>query len=280
MNTNNFKIENLIANKHIIDCHTHTHHSMDSELSFEDLLSGARERNVKIITITDHSDLFPTSSKEDIDGAIASLQETEKVSKQTNDILILKGIEIGGLCHNRKIADEILKSSYDFILGSIHNIRNTEDFYFMDFNNKQLDIHEKLNLYFQECLELVLTEKIDSLAHLTYPIRYINGNYKKNINLDCHKNIIDEILNSLIKLEISLEVNTGGVRKPIGEISPEYDILQRYYNFGGKLLTIGSDAHYKEHVGLDELECMIKLKNIGFKELTYYINRKKYFATL
>ncbi|MEG0664294.1 MAG: PHP domain-containing protein, partial [Clostridia bacterium] len=170
MNTNNFKIENLIANKHIIDCHTHTHHSMDSELSFEDLLSGARERNVKIITITDHSDLFPTSSKEDIDGAIASLQETEKVSKQTNDILILKGIEIGGLCHNRKIADEILKSSYDFILGSIHNIRNTEDFYFMDFDAlSDKDLINILEKYYKELYDLVKWGKFDSLAHITYP---------------------------------------------------------------------------------------------------------------
>jgi histidinol-phosphatase (PHP family) len=47
---------------------------------------------------------------------------------------------------------------------------------------------------------------------------------------------------------MAVEVNTSGLRKPIGEQYPSLEILQQAVE-AGLPLTLGSDAHSPEHVG-------------------------------
>ena len=60
---------------------------------------------------------------------------------------------------------------FDFTIASVHNLRGMDDFYYIDFNEVSVD--EILKLYFAELAETAGFEHFDTLAHLTYPLRYI-----------------------------------------------------------------------------------------------------------
>ena len=55
---------------------------------------------------------------------------------------------------------------------------------------------------------------------------------------------------------------------------PEDWVLARYYELGGRRITIGSDAHVLGAVGFDIDRAIEKAKEIGFTELMFYRERK------
>ena len=56
------------------------------------------------------------------------------------EIEILKGIEIGQGIYRKKETEALLeKYDYDFVLGSLHNLENMEDFFFLDYKNYDID---------------------------------------------------------------------------------------------------------------------------------------------
>ena len=85
--------------------------------------------------------------------------------------------------------------------------------------------------------------QFDVLAHITYPLRYIIGDYGREINLDRFQPLIDKLFYTIIRKGIVLEVNTSGLRQKINATLPDEELLRRYYGLGGRLVTIGSDAH-------------------------------------
>ena len=48
---------------------------------------------------------------------------------------------------------------------------------------------------------------------------------------------------------------------------PSIDILRLYHYLGGKIITVGSDSHRKEHLGAYIAETLNILKTIGYKEV-------------
>ena len=61
---------------------------------------------------------------------------------------------------------------------------------------------------------------------------------------------------------------------------PHLPWVKRYRELGGEIITIGSDAHFLEHVGAGVAECMDMMKEAGYKYFTYYIDRKPHFELL
>ena len=124
--------------------------------------------------------------------------------------------------------------------------------------------------YFQQLLELVQWGKFNTLAHITYPMRYIVGVYHIPVDIPVYQKKIDEIFRLLIEKEIALELNTSGLRQSLGETLPSRELLQRYYQLGGRLLTIGSDSHNAFDIGKGVREGVALAKEIGFPAYCYY----------
>ena len=75
------------------------------------------------------------------------------------------------------------------------------------------------------------------------------------------------------KKNLALEINTSGLRK--GEDThPSFHYVKRFFELGGKYVTIGSDAHTKEDVGSHIKEGMDIAKRAGFNHVVFYMNRK------
>ena len=94
------------------------------------------------------------------------------------------------------------------------------------------------------------------------------------------KEILDEILKTLIAKNIGLELNTGGLKYGLGFAHPHTDVLKHYKELGGEIITIGSDAHKPEHLAYDFSKVPSILKEAGFKYYTIFKNRTPEFIKL
>ena len=73
----------------------------------------------------------------------------------------------------------------------------------------------------------------------------------KNYSYQAYREILDEILKVLIEKGIGLECNTAGFKYGLGHPNPTEEILLRYHELGGEILTLGSDGHAPKHLAYD-----------------------------
>ena len=81
----------------------------------------------------------------------------------------------------------------------------------------------------------------------------------------------------LIDNEKAIECNTGGLRKSIASTNPCTDILKRYRELGGEIITVGSDAHAPADIAADFGQAAEILKSCGFDYYTVFEGRQPYF---
>ena len=203
-----------------------------------------------------------------------SIEPVRELKEQlSGQIEFINGIELGQPTQNRKAAQEVLSlAEYDFVLGSLHNLKGERDFYFLEYTKE--NVPELLERYFRELLELVEENNFDSLAHLTYPMRYIAANPEITTDMSCFKDELDEILKKLAENGKALEVNTSGLRQMIHKTLPDEEVIRRFRELGGKYVTIGSDAHRWGDVGSGIEDGLQLLLKCGYTHFTVYEKRK------
>lgn len=247
----------------------------------EEYIKFAKEKNVNEITYTEHYDIY--------DGLVTNLKtldvqkyyEYYKKVKQNTNFNINFGIEIGLQPDIvNQIKNLVSKYHFDFIIGSSHitckkDIATDESF----FNG--LTRKEAYMNYFKEVLENInlYNHEFDVYGHLDYVVRY--GKYNnKRIEYNEFADILDEILKSLIKKEKGIEINTSGIRYGLGTAHPNIDIIKRYKQLGGKIITLGSDAHKIENLAQDFDIAYDLLESANINEIAIYHNRKPDFIKI
>jgi histidinol-phosphatase (PHP family) len=154
----------------------------------------------------------------------------------------------------------------------MHHTGNREDFYYLRYTTRAQCL-PLLEEYLQCLLALSRTDFFDSLAHLTYPLRYMRYRDGVDVDLTPFDDLVQEILTNLVHRGKALELNTSGYRTCGGNPMPPEDILRRYRALGGELITIGSDAHCPEHMASGLTQGLELLRHCGFRYLTLYQNR-------
>ncbi len=260
--------------RYISDCHVHSAASYDGSDSVIMLCENAVRMGLHAITITDHCECNLFSEQELLDTVRRSLTETQKAAILFQDkIQIYRGLELGQATQNIPLAERILSEfQFDFVLGSLHNIVGMPDFYEVDYAH--CSIGRLLEQYFDQILELIDLGCFDSLAHLTYPLRYIRGEHNIQVGYEVYEHHIDTILHALIRKDKALELNSSGLRQKIGTTMPCPIVIKRFHELGGQYLTLGSDAHRWADVGSGVETAMDIVKQSGFDEFTVYVNRK------
>ncbi len=261
--------------KNIVDLHVHTDNSFDGNHSATFFCEKAEFMDLRAVAFTDHCEVDQFRGDPAYEKRIfQAFFEVSKVrSAFRGKILILNGIELGQPAFDTETADRILSThDYDMVLGSVHNLRGGEDFYFME--NLTLKEAEKLlEEYFNALIELLEWGNFDVLAHLTYPLRYFYSKSNLTIDLSKFKDQIDEILLLTAKSGKALEINTAALRQPLNKLSPEVDIVKRFKELGGKYVTVGSDAHYAEHLAADIDMAYSCALEAGFDGITFFQKR-------
>ncbi|MFT9056336.1 MAG: histidinol-phosphatase HisJ family protein [Ethanoligenens sp.] len=260
----------------LTDLHIHTDNSPDAVHSTTEICISAIEKHIDKIAITDHCEI----DRYDEDGYERSVRQSFFDVLKARGVFegrleILQGIELGNVMCDTQLAHDVIRTHpYDFVLGSLHHIKGVDDFAFLDYEKN--DPKELLSAYYEEMEHMVEWGEFDVLAHITYPLRYINGEQKKNIDIRGFEEQITRVLKKAIEKGIGLELNTSGLRQAYGLCMPDFWGLSLYRGLGGKTLTIGSDAHTMQDVGANIPEGLQLAKKAGFTYTCVFRARKPY----
>lgn len=254
----------------ISDSHTHSECSFDGIDSVIMLCEQASALEMYSLTITDHcecNEYFKNNVRDDI---TRSIMQVNKARAMYHDRLhVYMGIELGQPTQNYDAAADALSlTDYDFILGSLHNLKDEKDFYYLEYTEK--NAYELLDRYYDELLELAQQNLFDCLSHIDYPLRYIIGNSDLKIDLSRYNDRLDAILETVIKNDKGIEINTSGLRQIIGRTLPDIDVIKHYKELGGKYVTIGSDAHRWGDIGSGIETGLDMLLECGYTHFTVY----------
>ena len=116
--------------------------------------------------------------------------------------------------------------------------------------------------YYQEILDVAKIYKNYSiLGHLDVVKRY---DLKGEIAFDEIRDLIEEIFEVIIADGKGIELNTSSFAYQLKSLMPSREILELYYDMGGRIITIGSDAHNADRIGDHIKESEEILKEIGF----------------
>ena len=273
------------------DMHMHTWFSTDSEACPRDMADEAVRKGLKTICFTDHFDKDDLEWGEegifDVDAYFVEMQKLQEDYAGKLNIRI--GIELGLRTYLKDYYEELTKKyPFDFVIGSVHNVPYKKDAegnilytdpaaekLFTDRTDK-----EAYRLMMETTLENVRTSDcFQTLGHLDYVVRYGKSREKEYSYTD-YADIIDEILKLLIEKEKGLEVNSAGLKYGLPFAHPHPDVLKRYRELGGEIITIGADAHKPEHIAYDFAKAEEILKSCGFKYYTEFFEQKPVFKQL
>lgn len=265
----------------LADLHVHSRYSTDSNAEMEDVVKRAVEIGLPVLCFTDHIDWDYPVQDLTFDFDVSSyMEEIEALQeKYSGKIRILKGVELGMQPHLGKRYEELLrKYPFDFAIGSQHLVNDMDPYYPETFEGKT--DAEVFRAYFENTLEDIRNfHDFDTMGHLDYVVRY--GKHKsREYSYRAYADIIDEILKLLVKYNIALELNTCGLRKQLGFPNPHPDILARYRELGGTLVTVGSDAHKPRYLGYGFDRADEILKSLGYTHYCYFVKHDPVFVKL
>lgn len=277
-----------------IDCHTHTGISPDGTGTAGGLCRSAISRGLQALAITEHIELNRWFSQEHYGTMPQTEEDTynyseimEKAMKQNSAIKdtygsrlhIVSGIELGQANEDFGLAEAIIHDCrLDYVIASLHEIHGKSDFFFLNYEKES--VPALMEQYFDELLQICQWGKFDVLGHLTYPLRYIEGAHQIPVDLAAYEEKIRACLKALVEHGCGLEINTSGLRQPYGKPFPTMDLLKIYREYGGEMVTIGSDAHCAEDVGKGVQEGIQMASEAGFQYLCYFNEREPIYIKI
>ena len=264
---------------YLCDVHCHTIISPDGHAPLADMARAAVAAGLRELCVTDHCDLL------DLDGNpmtifdwTAAKEQYRAAKAALRDGLTLRlGIELGSTPYDPAIARAILKEGgeeLDFVLGSLHNWIGAEgniDLGFSRFSGNPTLARRAVDAALT-CTWALVTKYpdcYDSLAHINYPLRYIR---RDGIDLSFAdwEDRVRAVFTEVARTDHALEVNT---RRGM-DLDPWPLILRWFRECGGRLVTVGSDAHRPQDVAKGIPEALELLETAGFDYVTTFAGRK------
>lgn len=259
---------------YICDSHIHTYFSTDSEGDVRETIERAISLGMSHMAITDHQDFgYPGEDFKLIKEIDKYFDTLLPLKEEYSDRISLSiGCEVGLEADKPEVIDAYINSKpFDFIIGSSHLV-NGIDIYYPDFYKNKTD-EESLIIYFKSVLENLDTCKnFDIYGHIDYMLRYLPGK-ASCFTYEKFKTYLDEILVRIIESHKGIEINTGGYRNGLNAPNPRFEIIKRYKELGGKILTFGSDAHEPLVVGSHFDEASLLAKESGFT--SYFVFKER-----
>jgi histidinol-phosphatase (PHP family) len=246
------------------------------------MIEGGIKKGLERIYITDHYDEdYPTLHTApdyvqifNLDDYFTEINQLKE--EYADEIEVLIGVEFGLQPHIGEFYKELAgKYPFEFIVGSLHVIEGDDPYAKRLFIGKtDEEVYRKM---FQETLLCIeRTEDFDVLGHLDYVVRY-GGDREKEYSYEKFATEIDAILRKLIEKGKGLELNTSGFKYGLPFCHPTIEVVKRYKELGGEIITVASDGHIPKHIAYDFNKVPAILKEAGFKYYTEYRQRKPYF---
>lgn len=260
---------------YLCDFHTHTRVSFDSDAPLSEMVAAAQRAGLQELCITDHCDLLDGDGNPTLTFPWREALEQYHTRGET-PVTVRLGLELSCTPYDPQAARAILAQAgaeLDFVLGSLHNwmgAQDNRDFYFTNFTADPDLCRDAVENVLTHTWELVTQypDCYDSLAHITYPLRYMARD-GQHLTLEPFREQVEEVFRQVAASGHALEVNTcRGM-----SLEEWLPLLHWFKACGGEFVTVGSDAHQPEHMALGIPQALELLREAGFSYVTTYRGR-------
>lgn len=258
------------------DFHMHSSISKDSDAPLLDMVMAAREQDLDGICFTEHIDpYFPDDFAPFAIDWDKYDYEVSRPRMALPEMEIFQGIEVGLNKNAWAQIDEQIGAhpSLDFVLGSLH-CTNTQTIGEKDYYEQEM--RRAQSEYLHSLIENVRGfDNFDCLAHIGFLAKFApTGDW--NIHYRDFADLLDELLKTIIDKGKGIELNTSSLQRTEFTM-PARDVLTRYRELGGEILTLGSDAHSPQWIGYEFDFATVVILKCGFEHLTKFNKRQPVF---
>jgi len=255
-----------------LDAHLHTNLSPDSDVAIDVFAAAALERGIAELAITDHVDFEPGAPAY----AYATFADRERIVRQAAERWGPQGVAIrfgAELTYDRSweadIRDHLARHAYDFTIGSVHD--RVDSPYSPGNVPRWIEgrsLREIVAPSFDEVEAAARSGLFDTLGHLDVVKRYLHPYVPASAFADA-PDLYEPILQALVDSGTALEINTSGLRHPVGETYPSAAVVNRFRAMGGRAVTVGSDAHRATQFGWALADGYQYAIDAGFEAITF-----------
>lgn len=242
-----------------------------------EIAAAAMNAGLREICFTDHHDY---GSYPEQDGNLLSLDAYCDAydGLLVPGLVIRKGVEIGLADWNTAEVDAFLsKRRFDFVIGSVHMVDGHNAY--LEGYWKDKTTQEAFARFLEHTLNCVkLHHNYDVLGHLTFVAKSPYNTTGAGVSYGEYREIADEIMKTLADKGIGMEINTSAFDR-IHDFLPSADYLRRFKELGGRVVTVGSDAHNAAKVGAHIDKALAVLKDI-FGYVCTFEDRQPIFHNL
>jgi histidinol-phosphatase (PHP family) len=259
----------------IVDYHTHTNLCKHADGVAEDYVRKALDLGFDEVGCSDHSPLpngFDGEHRMTLDEFTQLYRPmVDDVRVKFNEkIKVRFGIEADYLPGTEEFMKKFLEENdFDFIIGSIHFLG---DWGFDNFKNvrryQEKDVYEVYVEYFKTLKEAAGSGMFDIVGHID--VVKVFG-YRPDRDYD---DILRDAMKAIKENGLVVEINTAGLRKPVGEVYPSVKILEIIMEMDIPL-TLGSDSHTPGDVGRDFDLAVELVKKYGNGKITVFDKRQR-----
>jgi histidinol-phosphatase (PHP family) len=257
----------------LVDYHIHTHLCGHARGAPGEYLARAVELGLSEIGFADHMPLLRirdeqlTMEPEELPHYLDLISE---LRDSVDDLTIRLGIEMDYIPGQM---DEIWEAAagieFDYVYGSVHYIDGW-DFgdsrHLSSYRDKDPD--EAYTRYFELFCEAAREGGFDIMAH---PDLVKKHGIRTRLPL---RDMYEEAAKCLREAGVAIELNTSGLRKRVLETYPSLPFL-RAIAARGVPVTLGSDAHAPEQVGMDFDVALRLLAKAGISRIATFEHRRR-----
>ena len=258
------------------DYHIHSAVSFDSKACAKSIAEAAKNAGIKEICFTDHCDYHSDKNGKHFPLDLKKYKD-EYDALSLEGLSIRLGVEFGMTEWNTaELAELLSKRDFDFVIGSVHFVDGADP-YDKEFWEGKTE-REAYGRYLEKILECIeIHDDFDVLGHLSYVSRSIHNPTKNLLRYEDYKEISDKIFTELIKKGKGIEINTSGY-DALGDFLPSEEFLVRFKELGGKIVTVGSDAHSASRVGQHIDKALDVLKRVFGYVCTFEKRQVKFIS--
>lgn len=247
----------------MIDYHLHVVAHDDRPMTVENILEYcevARSRGIKQLGITEHDRYL---DKIDL-GAFVEARE------ESRDVALRLGIEIDYVPGNEEEMFNISGAlPYDYVIGSVHRVDKREVDRATDQSiYEEYGTYELYEAYFRNVREAAASGMFEVIGHPDL-IKIFRHAPEEDITP-----MLEETADAIAESGVAVDVNSAGLRKPVGEIYPSRRFLEMFFERGVPIV-LSSDAHASNEVGAGYEESIPLVKSVGYREVATFKDRDR-----
>lgn len=254
-----------------LDAHMHTDLSPDSDVPVDVYGAMAAARGIAELAITDHVDFEPGAPA----FGYSTFEQRERTVREAAERWAAHGVTIRfgvELTYDRSweadIRAHLARHRYDYTIGSVHDRVDSP------YGQGRVaawvagrTIAEIVGPWFDEVEAAARSGLFDTIGHIDMVKRWLWPHVTPD-RLASATELYEPILRAIVESGSALEVNTSGLRHPVGESYPSPAIVTRFHELGGTRITVGSDAHRAHHFGYGLADGYDDAAAAGFSALT------------